>query len=333
MSVGRRDRRGRLPLAVALAAVAAVVFVSAAAAPAPAAPPAGRRMALTFDDLPAQRAESASPARLAEITQGIVGTLARRRLPAVGFVNEGKLAVGGKVDPARVALLERWLDAGIELGNHSYSHLDLHRVAPDAFLADVARGEEVTRPLAAARGIPYRYFRHPYLHTGRELAVRRAVHAFLAERGYRVAPVTIDNSEWIFAAAYDQAIDRKDRRLRKRLATAYLDYMEAMCAYYEGQSRALFGREIPQVLLVHANTLNAHHLPALLKRFERRGYRFVALESALADPAYATPDEYTGPAGTTWIHRWAMTRGIDRATFRGEPTTPAWVQEAAGVRE
>ncbi|MEE8524760.1 MAG: polysaccharide deacetylase, partial [Thermoanaerobaculia bacterium] len=157
--------------------------------------------------------------------------------------------------------------------------------------------------------------------------------AFLTERGYRVAPVTVDNSEWIFARAYDEALDRGDKPLGQRLGDAYQVYMEAMVEYYEGQSLALFEREIPQVLLLHANALNAHHLAPLLKRLVARGYRFVDLDTALADPAYASPDRYIGPGGITWLHRWALTREVDRSIFSGEPATPEWVQEVAGIRE
>jgi peptidoglycan/xylan/chitin deacetylase (PgdA/CDA1 family) len=232
-----------------------------------------------------------------------------------------------------VRLLEQWLDAGLELGNHSFSHPDLHRTELADYLDDIARGETVTRPLAEARDLPYRYFRHPMLHTGTDLETKRAVERFLSERGLSVAPVTIDNSEWIFARAFDEALDRADSMLQQRLLAEFLDYMEAMVSYYEDQSRALFDREIPQILLLHANSLNGRNLPALIERLRARGYAFVPLDEALADTAYGSEDTYVGPGGITWIHRWAITRDVDRSIFAGEPTTPEWVQELAGIRE
>ena len=304
-----------------------------AASPRLAAEPAARQMVLTFDDLPAQRAQSLPPARLVEITDGLLRVLARHEIPAIGFVNENKLESGGTVDPARVQLLERWLDAGLELGNHSYSHPDLHRLPLADFQRDVLKGEAVTRPLVESRGGKLRYFRHPFLHTGRDLETQRGLERFLAEHGYSVAPVTIDNSEWIFARAYDETLDRGDEDLRKRLGDAYVDYMERMVEYYEGQSQAILARDIPQILLLHANAINAHHLGRLIARLERRGYRFIDLETALEDPSYGSPDTYTGRGGITWLHRWAITRGVDRSTFQGEPTAPQWVQELAQIRE
>ena len=99
------------------------------------------------------------------------------------------------------------------------------------------------------------------------------------------------------------------------------------------QSRLLFDREIPQVLLLHANAVNADHLSGLIAALRRRGYRFVDLDTAVTDPAFASPDTYVGPGGITWLHRWAITRGVDRELFRGEPTTAQWVQDLAGIQE
>ncbi len=306
-----------------------------AAAGAGASPEGGnrdeRRMVLTLDDLPAQRVQAQTPEMLDEITGGLLRAL--DEIPAIGFVNENKLYSGDALVPERVRVLERWLEAGAELGNHSYSHPDLHRIPLADFQRDVLRGETVTRPLVESRGGELRYFRHPFLHTGRDLETKRGLERFLVEHGYQVAPVTIDNSEWIFGQAYVAALDRDDEALQARVAGAYVDYMERMVEYYEGQSRALFEREIPQILLVHANALNAHHLDRLMARLRQRGYRFVDLETALRDPAYESPDTYVGPGGITWLHRWAITRDVDRSMFRGEPVTPRWVQELAGIQE
>src|SRR5215212_1887232 len=78
----------------------------------------GSDIAVTFDDLPVVTASTTSLARQKEITVAITGALRARHIPAIGFVNGQKLAVNGVPDPARVALLRHWLEAGLELGNH-----------------------------------------------------------------------------------------------------------------------------------------------------------------------------------------------------------------------
>jgi peptidoglycan/xylan/chitin deacetylase (PgdA/CDA1 family) len=312
----------------AVLAALVVVCGTFAAAPATAQTP-GRTVAVTFDDLPGVVQGDRSVAAHTRITDGLLRQVAEHRVPAIGFVNEDKLLTDGRVDPLRVDLLRRWARAGLELGNHGYSHVGFHDTPIDAYVADVARGDSVTRQVLADAGRQPRFFRHPFLHTGRTLEDRRRFETSLAQRGYRVAPVTIDNSDYIFAAAYDRA---PADSVRRRVADEYVRYMEAMTAYYEQQSRALFGREIAQVLLLHANNLNADHFGRLAQMYARRGYAFVPLEEALRDPAYATEDTYTGPAGITWIHRWALSQGKRGAFFAGEPEVPQWVIALAQPR-
>jgi peptidoglycan/xylan/chitin deacetylase (PgdA/CDA1 family) len=330
-------RRGyRVPrpaFAAMLVAVAALLGARASGRSRP-----GREVAVTFDDLPAVSVagggRSASPreaeAAWRRMTERLVGALVRARVPVVGFVNSGKLLVDGdeRPVPARVDLLRRWLDAGFELGNHTASHVDRHTVALADYEADVERGEPELRKLLDERGGRLRWFRHPYLHTGRSLDEKRALEEFLARRGYRVAPVTIDNSEWIFARAYAAASDAGDVKLARRVADAYGPYMESQFDYLERQSRALFGREIRQVLLVHANSLNADRFGDLLARLRRRGYAFVTLDRALEDPAYASADTFVGDDGITWLHRWASSSG--KKPLPDEPRVPEFVRATNG---
>lgn len=291
-------------------------------APAPQAA-AGRAIALTFDDLPATRAAHLADTR--DVTARLLAHLGRHQIPSIGFVNEVKLDVPGE-EAARRALLEAWLDAGHDLGNHTYSHVRLYDTPLAAYQADVLRGEQVTRALMAARGRPLRYFRHPTLNTGPDLPTKRAFERFLADHGYVVAPVTIDNDEFLYAAAYDRARARGDQARMDSVGHDYVRYMTDTFGFYEGLSRQVLGREIPQVLLLHANALNAEYLDELIVELKGRGYRFVSLDDALADSAYQLPDEYVGPRGPSWIHRWAVTRG---QVPDEQPAVPDWVARLA----
>jgi peptidoglycan/xylan/chitin deacetylase (PgdA/CDA1 family) len=298
------------------------------------APPVPERaVAVTFDDLPAVSVVQLDQVQRRALTASLLDAIRRHRVPAIGFVNEGKLAdSAGVADPAAVDLLRNWLDEGLELGNHTWSHSDLHRIPLPEFEQDLLRGEQVTRPLLAARGTAPRFFRHPFLHTGRSIAVRDSLSAFLSQHGYRVAPVTIDNSDYVFAAAYDRALARAESSLAARIRASYLGYMDSVAAFYERQSVAILGHEFPQVLLLHANRLNADAFDAVAGMYERRGYRFITLAQALEDPAYGSADTYAGPAGITWLHRWALTSGVSPEVFRGEPEVPQWVAGAARGR-
>ncbi len=283
----------------------------------------GSEIAVTFDDLPI--VTSSDPIAVQQrVTREILAQLTSRKIPAVGLVNTSKLAT-----PEHVALLDRWLEAGFELGNHTHSHRDLHRISAEAFEEDIVQGETPLRDVIRRHRGTFRYFRHPYLHTGRTDEVRARIDAFLAKRGYTIAPVTIDNSEWIFARAYDVAKDAQ----RKEVVDAYLDYMMAKVAYHDEEARKLFDREIRQVLLVHANALNAEAFGMLADRLAKRGHRFITLERALEDSAYQSEDGWRGAGGISWLDRWAITRGVPKGFFADEPRTPKWVQELAGFEE
>ena len=288
----------------------------------------GRTIAVTIDDLPTVSTKNDPATRLA-ITKNLLRSLRRHKVPAVGFVNENKLYAGEERDPSQIELLEMWLDAGLELGNHTYSHRSLNRIDPAEYRADVLRGQEVTSELLGRSGKRLRYFRHPFLQTGRTKEIKDEFAAFLKEHGYTIAPITHDNGDYIFARAYDIANDRGDAKLAKRVADAYVPYMEQKLDYWERQSVKLFGREISQTLLLHANSINAERFGELARMLKKRGYKFVDLETALKDPAYQEKDEYYGPAGISWLHRWAVARGRENVV-PDEPLVPEFVLKLSG---
>jgi len=214
--------------------------------------------------------------------------------------------------------------------------VDLHTVGLDAYRQAILDGERELRPLLAETGTAPRWFRHPFLRAGRSADERAALQAFLDAHGYRIAPVTIDNSDWIWALAYRKTLDAAPDPVREdtlaRLRRDYVPYMLDKVAYFQRQSQSLLGREIAQVWLLHANELNAEVLPALVAGVQGRGYRVVSLVQALADEAYLRGAEgYDGAYGPSWLHRWAIGEGKGRDFFAGEPETPAWVLALAGV--
>ena len=298
-----------------------------------------RQAAVTFDDLPVISVTPLDAAGRRRITVRLLDAIRADGVPAVGFVNEYGLYGfrpnnDGAPDPDGVALLRRWLDAGLELGNHTFAHVDLHKARLAAYQDDVVRGEAVTGGLMQERGRRLRYFRHPYLHTGRDLDTKRAVERFLAGRGYRVAPVTVDNEDHLFAAAYSKAEARGDADLMRRVVAAYVAHTERVLEYSERLSVAVFGREIRQIVLLHANALNADHFHDLAQLMKRRRYSFVTLEDALRDEAYGAADTYTGEESIDWLGRWAITKGLKTLgdVLDGVPDVPGFVTEAADDR-
>ena len=297
--------------------------------PRPQPPAQPRQIAITIDDLPVVSVLPSEFGKQLQITVALLASLQAHRVPAIGFVNEGKLLDNGMSEAQGSRLLRAWVTAGMELGNHTYAHADLHRTPLPQMQTQVIQGERVTRAVVEGAGKKLQFFRHPFLHTGLTPDIRRQFEAFLTSRGYRVAPVTVDNYDYVFAAALDRAVAKGDTALQGKLLAEYPLYMERVVAYYEQQARALFGRDIRQTLLLHANALNARAFNGLATMLERRGYSFISLDQALGDAAYRTADTYAGPGGISWIHRWALTAGRTKPFFDGEPVVPDWVTAAS----
>jgi peptidoglycan/xylan/chitin deacetylase (PgdA/CDA1 family) len=248
---------------------------------------------------------------------------------AVGFVTESKL--DGDQRETRTALLRQWVESGMTLGNHTYSHPDFNRLTIEQFEEEIQKGDVVTRQLMKSRR-PYQlYSRHPMTHTGDTAEKKEAIEKFLAARGYKVTPHTIENSDFIFNVPYAHAIQKGDTDLAKRVREAYLDFTFAAAEFAEKISPQLFGREIPQTLLIHANDLNADCLDEMLRRFAERGYKFVTLDKVMSDPAYQTKDTLVSKFGPTWFFRWSKSKGLN-LDFSGDPNPPKWVMDLYNSR-
>lgn len=279
-----------------------------------------REVAVTFDDLPLQ-GPSLSTEALREMTKKLLQSTKANNVPIFGDVVESQLYRNGKLDSERVAILKMWLDAGAELGNHTYSHLSLENHSLAAVERDLIRGEMVTKRLLTERGLKLRYFRHPVLQTGPDVETKNAFEKFLASRGYTVAPVTIDNQDFIFAVVYARAKHQGDSQLMKRVADEYIPYLERMFEFFEKLSVEVVGYEVKQVLLLHSSELNADYFNELARMIRKRGYTFISLEQALRDKAYALADAQSSK-GISWIHRWALAKGME---MRQEPREPEWL--------
>ena len=279
---------------------------------------------MTLDDGPVVN-ELQDLANFERISAGLIAALQAEQVPATIFINERQLNVAGQRD-ARVAVLERWLDAGFDLGNHTYSHPSLNRVSLWQFGDDVVKGEVITRALMERRGRRLVWFRYPYLHSGLTAEIHQGIVDFLALRQYRVAPVTVDYADYAFAAAYRVQLRAGAPDVAARIKETYLAQLDGGFEYAEKASVELFGAEVPQILLLHCNELNAISLRESIARMRSRGYRFISLDEAMSHAVYQRPDTFTGPGGS-WLTRTASALGKTISVIN--PPVPEWIAVAA----
>lgn len=285
-----------------------------------------KKVCFTIDDLPVVNYGNPSEEYHLNLTQKLLSGLNQKNVKAIGFVNEGKMyGKKGEIIPFQKTCLEMWLAAGMDLGNHTLRHLDYNNTDFATYTTHIISGEKQTKALLKKQGAEMKYFRHPFLHVGSTKERADSLTDFLEKHNYTVAPVSIDNDDYLFANAYAKTLKKGDSTLAKTIGEEYIKYMEQKVLFYEKQSDALFGRQIAQTLLIHASMLNADYIVKLAEVFEKHGYEFVDIETALLDNAYTTPVTKFGRYGISWIDRWALSQGKTGDYFKGDPETPKFI--------
>ncbi len=274
------------------------------------------QVAVTVDDLPAHGPPLPGAGRLA-VVETLLAAFAAHKLPAVhGFVN-GKLV---NDDPALEVVLRRWVAAGQQLGNHSWSHPSLNSTSLDAYLADIRRNEDILDRVAPRRrleGVPVSLpaagrhdgetRRRPAVSGAGRLHRRRGHHR---RRRLGLQPPFV------------RCAERRDQASLAALRRSFVDGHVEELRRIRAITRTLAGRDVPQVLLLHAGVADAEFIDALLTAFEAEGAQWVGLRAALADPFYARRrTRRFGPdwrCPTSWVASAASrsTRPSGRAAWK-----------------
>ena len=269
---------------------------------APAGAPA--KVALTFDDLPVHGPLPPGLTRR-DIARSILAALqAHHAPPTYGFVN----AKGLEGAPENAEFLRLWRAAGHPLGNHTYSHMDLHASTPEAFERDVVANEATLRSAMGDEG--WRWLRYPYLREGDTLEKRRAVAAFLKERGYRVAEVTMSFDDYAYNDPYARCRAGNDTAGVDWLEESYLRRADAALTAGQEGARRVYGRDVAHVMLLHVGAFETVMFPKLLELLERRGFQLVTLEEAESDPAYAIDPDRPSSGGATLLEQMMAAKGL-----------------------
>lgn len=253
-------------------------------------------VAITVDDLPVHGALPPGITRL-QIAQAHLKAFRDFGVAeAYGFVNaQGVESEGDEV-------LAAWRQAGHPLGNHAYSHMNLARAASlEAWQSDVLANEPALRK--HMDGADWHWFRFPNLAVGQGER-RDAALTFLKGRGYRVADVSLALSDWHYKDAYVRCKTAGDEAALSDMKAHYLREVDVSIAQARAESRAVYGRDIPFVLLTHMGAFGAATLPDMLQRLKSAGATFVTLKQAQTDPVY----ERLG--GGMLIPREAKARGV-----------------------
>lgn len=265
-----------------------------------------QRLALSFDD--GYNPEQLANAR--ELNDQLLKTLKDNSVHSILF------AAGGRIDSQEgMYLATQWVQQGHEVGNHSYSHLNLAKaeVSLDTYLADIERNESLLARLPSWS----RRYRFPYLKEGDTQAKRDGVRQWLSSHSYGSGAVTIDASDWFY-----------DQRLRAWMAAhpgqspsvfrqPYIRHLLDRARYYAALARQTMGREVDHVMLLHTNTINALFLDDVIAALREAGWSLISPSEAYADSVYEqVPDVL--PAGESLLWSLAKKQGLKGLRYPAE---------------
>ncbi len=251
-----------------------------------------QKIAITLDDLPFGYSGGFTDDQKIEAFDKILHTLKKHKVRATLFVTSGNMNEVTKV------ILDKAVAEGHQLGNHTNNHYDLNKVSAEKYIADIDSCQQL-----AEKWINSNYFRYAMLHRGNTKTKRDSVYSYLEEKGFLIAPVTIDNNEWVYNRGYSLAMKIGDQKNMDQIAKEYLYHMKEVTARYQKLSLQLTDREIPQILLLHSNPINADYLGKLLDWYKKEGWEFATLDEVMNDEFYNIEDNYIGPYGFSQLDR------------------------------
>lgn len=243
-------------------------------------------VAFTFDDGPnlAATPHLGPQAR----NEAMLAALARHKVQAALFVTAGFAADR----PEGLAQARAWGQAGHVLANHTMTHpdLDSDKVSLAQYQQEVL---DCDRIIAALPGYQ-KWYRFTYLREGNSKDKRDGMRTFLRQQGYRNGYVTLDTSDWRLDEKLTEVLAKNPQANVEPIRQAYLAHIRQRALAYRELAQRLQGRDIPQVLLLHHNLINAMWLDDVIRQFKDMGWTITTPAQAYADPVYRFMPERAG---------------------------------------
>lgn len=270
-------------------------------------------VALTFDDLPAAGSLPPNQNRTKILTALTAELKAAHLEGTYGFVNAVKLESDADAQQA----MQTWVDAGMNIGSHTWSHIPLSGNTAAAFEKEIAQNEPALAKYAGTRD--WHWFRYPFLWEGDTLDKRREVRAFLREHGYRVAQVSLDFEDYAWNDAYGRCVAKNDDAAIAWLKKSYLETATEYIDLGREEEQIAFGHEIPNVMLLHATAFTMLMLPDLLDLLRKQGFTFAALPQVEQDPSYELDPNAALKYGGTLPDQFMDSLHLKYPTFKPKP--------------
>lgn len=227
-----------------------------------------RLIALTIDDLP-----FVGDSKNYHLNM-IIETLKEKQVPATGFIIAQN--VNSEISPT----LYKFREAGLSLGNHSYSHVNINDISTEQYInQQINTSDKILSPLLTSP----KYYRFPYMNMSSGEKKSRVISALQA-KNYHIAPISIDSKDFIFNQLLLSVAEKDRRNFMKVLTPCYINFIWAQTLKAQEASQVYKNNQKTEILLIHSNLLNAYALGQLIDFYRQNGYQFVSLERALNIP-------------------------------------------------
>jgi peptidoglycan/xylan/chitin deacetylase (PgdA/CDA1 family) len=223
-----------------------------------------KQIAITIDDLP-----FVGEYRNFHLNM-IIDILNKQQVPATGFI------IAHEVRADNWDTLHKFRDAGLGLGNHTYSHANLNKIETREFIKEIKKADSLLAPVMTEP----KYFRYPYLAMGTG-SKRNKVLCYLAKNHYQIAPITVDSKDFAFNQRLLSVPESNRRAYLSELKPFYLDFIWQQTMNAEERLQSYRSPNQAQILLIHANLLNAYSLNEIINLYKQHGYTFISLTDAL----------------------------------------------------
>ncbi|MCW8386394.1 polysaccharide deacetylase family protein [Fluoribacter dumoffii] len=200
----------------------------------------------------------------------MINTMTKEQVPATGFI------IAREVRKDNWEILRKFRDAGFGLGNHTLSHANLNKMNTEEYIQEIKGADRILHPVLTEP----KYFRYPYLamSSGQK---KEDILCYLAKKNYHVAPITVDSKDFVFNQRLLSVPELNRRAYLEELKPFYLDFIWQQTLRAEEHNQFHRNPQQAQILLIHANLLNAYVLPDIINLYKEKGYEFINLEEAL----------------------------------------------------
>ncbi|MFT5453117.1 MAG: peptidoglycan/xylan/chitin deacetylase (PgdA/CDA1 family) [Enterobacterales bacterium] len=229
------------------------------------------KIALTFDDAPSINEENITfrPERMDKVIE----ILLKNKISHCTAFVIGKYAIGHE------AILLRWLDAGFQLGNHTFYHDHCSQLSDSEFEKTVLKCHTVLESVDAFSIVDEKWFRFPYLEAGINSSQRKKFKEILSDLGYKIAHASISFNDHQYERPLENAIKTSPINI-KRVSKRYLNNVAKAVHLFDKIYKNEYGYSIEHIAYAHFGGISENCLDQLLMNLGEMDIEWSTLNSA-----------------------------------------------------